>query len=235
MREALSVTWYSLRDMWDEAVLLVLLNLVWAVTVLLPLAPILLLESLDLVWVLVLSFLLVLPSFVVSGAVCFVANQTTRGLSVGWGTFLSGIRRYWAKSLVVGVINLVVLILLASNLQFYGLVLQGGWTGFALAAWVVVSLYWLLVQVYWFPMILEMENERIFLGLRNALALVIVTPVFSITIGVLSVVIVGLCLVLTVPAFLFMASLLFLVANHATRSRLAHARKKPYHPGLPPE
>jgi hypothetical protein len=137
--------------------------------------------------------------------------------------------------LVVGLINLVVLILVAANFQFYGVIMQGGWTGFALAAWVAVSLYWLLVQIYWFPMILEMEDEKILLGLRNALALVIVTPVFSVTVGVLSVVLAGLCIGLTVPLLLFMASLLSLVGNHATRSRLAHVRKKPYHPGLPPE
>jgi len=31
---------------------------------------------------------------------------------------------------------------------------------------------------------------------------------------------------------LFLASLFLLIANHATRSRLAHVQKKPYHPGM---
>ena len=44
-------------------------------------------------------------------------------------------------------------------------------------------------------------------------------------------VIVALCIVLTVPAALLMASLVLLMANHATRSRLAHIRKEPYNPG----
>jgi hypothetical protein len=41
----------------------------------------------------------------------------------------------------------------------------------------------------------------------------------------------ALCIVLSVPAVLVMGSLLLLIANHATRSRVAFARKKPYKPG----
>ena len=33
-----------------------------------------------------------------------------------------------------------------------------------------------------------------------------------------------------VPAALFLAVLLMLIANHATRSRIAHVRKQPYDP-----
>ncbi len=43
-----------------------------------------------------------------------------------------------------------------------------------------------------------------------------------------------LCLVLAVPAALLMAALFSLIANHATRSRLAFAQKKPYEPWAVP-
>jgi hypothetical protein len=44
-------------------------------------------------------------------------------------------------------------------------------------------------------------------------------------------VMVVLSMVLTVPALLIMGSLVLLIANHATRSRLAYAQRKPYRPG----
>ena len=68
--------------------------------------------------------------------------------------------------------------LIAVNIQFYALVLQGTWTNFAVSIWVIIGIYWLIVQVYWVPMLLELENEKVLLSLRNALALPLVTPGF---------------------------------------------------------
>jgi hypothetical protein len=235
MRDALSITWQSLKDYWDDFVLLVLLNILWSLAVALPLLPLLTLGRTNLLWAVLLSLLLVLPLPIVSGAICFVANQITRGNAVSWGTFATGLRRYWSKSLIVALINLVALILLASNLQFYGVILQGTWTNFALSIWIILGLYWLLVQIFWFPMILELESEKVFTALRNALLMVLVTPGFTLVLAILIVVIVVLSIFLTVPAALLMATLLMLIANHATRSRLAYAQKKPYKPGAPEE
>jgi hypothetical protein len=232
MIDALRIIWFSLKDLWEEFVLLVALNLLWALTVALPVTPFFLLQGGDPIWRLAASLLLAIPLPIVSGALCFVANQIARGKFVGWGTFWTGLRRYWAKSLIVALINLVVLILLATNLQFYGAVLEGMWTNFALSAWLVVGIYWLLVQIFWFPMLLELEDEQILVALRNALAMVIITPGFTLSLGTAILVLSVLGVVLTVPALLFMASLLLLICNHATRSRLARVQKKPYLPGM---
>ncbi len=231
MLDALGVVRYGLEDLWEEFVWLAIMNFLWGLSVLLPaLAPLLLGSSPPLL-ILGAGLVLALPLPIVSGALCFVANQLSRGQIIGWQTFVLGIRRYWAKSLIVAGINLVALFLIATNLQFYAF-LEGAWTTFALAAWLVVLVYWLLTQVFWFPMILEMENEKVFLALRNALAMVIVTPAFSLTLGVVMAVLVVLCIGLTIPALVVMAALLLLIANHATRSRLAFARKEPYRPGM---
>jgi hypothetical protein len=232
MREALQVVRFSLRDVWDEFVLLVVFNVLWSLTALLPLLALLVLNSVDPIWALVVGLLLLLPLPAVSGALCFVTNQISRGKAAGWGTFAIGLRRYWAKSLVVALINVGVLLLLVTNIQFYLLALEGAWTNFAVSIWLVLGIYWLLVQVFWFPMILELENEKVFLALRNALAMVLVTPGFAVTLGILLLVLGILCVALTVPVILFMTSLFLLIANHATRSRLAFAQKKPYRPGL---
>ena len=232
MVDALRVVKFSLRDFWDEFVMLALLNVLWSLTVMLPVVPLFVFKSLNLIGVLAISLPLALPLPIVSGALCFVTNQVARGKTINWGTFAVGLNRYWAKSLAVGLMNLIVLVLIAVNVQFYGFILKGTWTNFALSAWLVVGIYWLLVQVFWFPMILELEGEKVLLALRNALVLVIITPGFSLTLAVLIVVIGAVCIALSVPAVLIMASLLLLISNHATRSRLAHIQKKPYRPGL---
>jgi hypothetical protein len=55
---------------------------------------------------------------------------------------------------------------------------------------------------------------------------VLISPGFSLLLTVILVVLVALCLVLTVPAVLFMAGLVLLIANYATRSRLALVQRK---------
>lgn len=232
MVDALQVVRFSLRDLWEEFVLLVLMNMLWAGAVLLPLVPWLVLSGIAWVWMVVLSLILSLPLPIVSGALAHVTNQISRQKSVGWHTFAAGIRRYWAKSLAVAAVNIIVLLLVASNIRFYGGVLEGTWTNFAVAIWLVLAIYWLLVQVFWFPMLLELENENILLALRNALAMALITPGFTLALGLIMLILSILCVVLTVPIMLFMASLLLLMANHATRSRLAHVRKESYRPGL---
>jgi hypothetical protein len=230
MFDALSVTWRGAKNLWEEFILLMGLNLLWTADLLLLAVPIFGLQNAGLSWVVFLTFVLLLPLPVISGGLCFVANQITHGRFVGWRTFVTGVRRYWAKSLLVALINVVVLFLIGVNLRFYLVVVKSAWANFALAAWMVVAVYWLLAQIFWFPMLMEMKDEKLFVALRNALAMVIVTPWFSIVLGLLILLLIVACVVLTIPAALFLAALLLLISNHATRSRIAHVRKKPYDP-----
>jgi len=226
MIDALRVTWQSLKDLWEEFVLLIMMNIFWSLAALLALAPLLLLGGSDLVLGLGLSFLLFWLLPILTGALCFVANQVVRGNAIGWGTFATGLRRYWLKSIIVTAISLVILALIAINIQFYAAILQGTWALFAVSIWIVIGIYWLMVQVYWFPMLLELENEKVSLSLRNALALPLVSPGFSLAVFVMLILLAALSLALMVPLPLFMAALLLLVVNRSTRSRLEVIRQK---------
>ena len=226
MIDALRVAWQSLKDLWDEMVFLIVLNVAWSLLSLLAALPLLLLFESDLVVGLAFSIVLFWLLSIASGALCFVANQITRGYAVGWGTFAHGLKRYWLKSLIVAIINLIVLALIAFNIMFYALQIQGAWTYFAVSIWGAIGIYWLLVQVYWFPMLLEMKSEKIFASLRNALALPFITPGFSTTILLVLVLLVALSTFLMVPLALFMIVLLLLIMNNATRNRLEMIRQK---------
>jgi len=77
---------------------------------------------------------------------------------------------------------------------------------------------------------MEMEDKSLLRALRNALVMVIVAPGFTIALGLIFLLLIVVSLLLTVPAALFLAALLLLICNHATRSRIARVRKKPYEP-----
>ena len=221
---------HSLRDLWDEFVFLLVLNVLWSLTALLPTLPFAVLKNMGFWWALSLTTLLSLPLPIVSGALCWVTNQIARGRAVGWDTFVVGLRRYWHKSLAVALINVAVVIVILVNVRFYNTILQGTCIGVAFLAWAVVAAYWLLAQVFWFPMILELESEGVLLALRNALGLVIVTPGFTLGLAILLLVLLVLCALMPLSIAFVAVSLFLLIANHATRSRLAWAQKKPYEP-----
>lgn len=226
MIDAATVVWGSLKDLWDDLVLLVILNVIWTLSALLVSAPLLLFGTSRPILGVVLSFALFWIFPIVSGALCFVTNQITHGVAIGMGTFVTGLRRYWAKSIIVGLINLIVLGLLFLNIQFYALVMQGDWSYFAVAAWILVTLYWFIAQIYWFPFILELESEKVFVALRHALLMVIISPGFSLVMATLLAILTILGIALTIPVPLFMASLLLLIVNRATRNRVDYVRRK---------
>ena len=230
MLDVFRIIWFGIQDFWDELLLLLILSLLWSLTVLLPSLPFFVLGTINLTAV-ALATLLALPLPIVSGALCYVTNQISRGLIPSLGMFAAGLRRYWAKSLVVALVNLLAIVVVFFNLRFYGAVLQGAWTYVVVTAWLVASIYWLLAQIYWFPMILELESESVWVGLRNSLALVLVAPGFTLLLGLILVVAGVVLVALTLPAVLVLGSLFLLITNHATRSRLAQIQKKPYRHG----
>lgn len=226
MIDALRVTWQSLKDLWEELVLLIMLNIAWSMVSSLAAAPLLLLFDSNLLLGSALSIVLLSFLAIFTGALCFVANQITRGYAVGWETFVQGLKRYWLKSLAVAGINLIVLALIAFNILFYALEVQGSWTFFAVSIWGAVCIYWLLVQVYWLPMLLELESEKVFLSLRNGLAMPLITPGFSTVIFLILIALAFLSILLRVPLALITAALVLLIMNRATRNRLEMIQQK---------
>jgi hypothetical protein len=218
MLDVFRIVRFSIQDFWDEFVMLVLFNLLWSLAVFLPSLPVLLLGTLNPTSV-GLAALLALPLPVVSGALCYVTNQVSRGRIPDLGTLAIGLRRYWRKSLLVAGINVLALVAVLFTLY--------------VVAWLVASVYWLLTQIYWFPMILELESESVWIGLRHSLALVLVSPGFTLLLGLILVVLGVVLVVTTLPAVVVLASFFLLIANHATRNRLAQIQKKSYRRGPP--
>ena len=97
MIDALRVTWQSLKDLWEEFVLLIMINIVWTLAAILALAPLLLLGSSNPLLGLGLSFLLFwfLPHVAAAfghGDVRFAISFMTDGFVGNDGEILAGIK-----------------------------------------------------------------------------------------------------------------------------------------------
>ena len=75
MIDALRVTWQSLKDLWEEFVLLIMMNILWSLAALLAIAPLLLLGASNPILGLALSFVLFWLLPIVTDALCFVTNR----------------------------------------------------------------------------------------------------------------------------------------------------------------
>ena len=76
------------------------------------------------------------------------------------------------------------------------------------------------------PRLVEGDKEEVGVLKVEEYLLPIITPGFSLTILFVLIVLAALSIILTVPLPLFMAALLLLIANRATRSRIEMVQRK---------
>lgn len=226
MTDALRVLAATLRLLWDELVLLVQLNLTVSLLGILALLSAAVRADVGVTWRLALAAALVLPLPPILGALSFVTNQIARGKAVGWDTFLRGLRRYWTKSYVVVLLVVLGLALILFNLWFYSSLLDAAWAPAMRLLSTLILFLWIAVQLFWFPMLLELESESILQSLKDAVLMTVLTPLFTLILVLAASVLLGLSLVLVLPVVFFSLALLSLLGNVATRDRLAYVQRK---------
>jgi len=202
MRAALSVFWRSLQYWSDEIPLLVQLNAVW-----------------------LLAVLLVIPGPPTTAAILAVTHRMAHGELVNWRTAKDAFRRYFWKSWQWAAINLAFFGLLLFNHLYYSAHVTGTVLIIVRAVWIMMALVWGALQLYWFPLILEMPGHPIVPALRNAGRLALLNLGFTITLLILVLLFTVISIVFTVMAMLMWVSVLALVVNHATLDRLAAYRE----------
>jgi uncharacterized membrane protein YesL len=226
MRDALRVLSTTVKLLWDELVLLIQLNLAVSLLGVLALLSAAVRADVGSAWRLGLAAALLLPLPPSLGALSFVTNQIARGKAVGWDTFLHGLRRYWIKSYALVLLAALGLALILFNLWFYTSLLDGAWAPTLRLPWILLLVLWIAVQLFWFPMLLELESESILQSLKDAVLLTVLTPLFTLLLVLVAAVLLGLSLVLVLPFIFFSLALLTLLGNVATRDRLAYVQRK---------
>jgi hypothetical protein len=157
--------------------------------------------------------------------------------SIGHGTggriedMLSGARTYALLSFRWALANVMVGAVLAVELRFYGatevtigVIVQ--------VLFVTAGALWLAMQFYVWPFLIEQEDKRLRVALKNALFLTLANPVYTLVLlGV-----VGLALALSaltmLPMAIFATSFISLLGNRAVIERLRTYGKLPG--SLPP-
>jgi uncharacterized membrane protein YesL len=182
--------------------------------------------SLNIIWfVCCVPLVTAIPS---TAALFYATNRLAHGGNADWRTFFEGFRVCFRRSWGWGVLNVLVVVGLVSNFLFFSQQLQGVVRVWAGAAVIVVAFLWLSVQLYTFPLLLEQEQPRLLLALRNSLIALLKRPfrTFAFTLVVLA--IAGVSTLVLVPLWVFIsASLCAYIANRATLVAIAVIMGRP--------
>jgi len=208
MKAALRVFREALRDTCDELFLLVLMNLV---TVLLMLPVVTAPPALAALWA--------------------VGNRVARGEAAGWGDYFRAFCEHFGRAWAVAGLHLVALAGVGTNLWFYTpgnnpFNLSPQLSLYIQAAWGGMGILWLLFSQYLFPLILEQEDQRLRVALRNAAVLLATRPGFSATLLALTILVGLVSALFTVPWLVITLAFLSVLTNDAVLRLLKPYRER---------
>ena len=183
------------------------------------------LVTLNVVWFIIsIPVITVIPA---TAGLFYATNRLAHGKSADWRTVIEGFRLYFWRSWLWGLLNVAVIVILASNLIFYS-ASSADWSMAARVMVIVVILIWLALQMHTFPLLLEQEKPKLLQALRNSVVILMKRPFYSIGTALIVAVLIGVSTLFIQPAWIFItAGLTTYLANRATVSAIAKLTGKP--------
>lgn len=236
MSKALSIIWRGIVDTYNELFSMLGMNVIWfllTLVVLLVLGiPITLLANVFAptaglgFWPLLpLGVLLIVGPNPVAAGLHLYANQLAHDERVEFSMFWQGLRRYWKKSALLCLISVFATFVIVGNIGFY--LTRGSQVLTVIGLIFVYLLYfWISVQLYVQPLLIEQDDKSLKTIYRNAAVLAAGSPFVTFILLVVIALFVALGFVLPIIASLLLGSLVVVIANRATVTILEQFRGK---------
>ena len=192
----LSLVRQTLDAWWRELIPLTLLNAVW----------------------LGLQFLII-PAAPATAAFYVVAGSVSAGDDASWREFWQGFRRYFWKAISWGLLQVAIYFIGAFNFIYYNDETGPLW-GTVKLVWGAFLVVWSVLQVLFWPLLLEAEDQSLRNTLRNALVMLWLNPLFVLAMAALTVFVLVACVFTGVLAGLVMMPLVTLLGTFAVKDRL---------------
>ena len=182
MQTAGRLIWEWLLEAYDSFWILVVLNILWA-----------------------LLTVLIIPAVPAATGLYYATNKLAHQEPVNWRTFFEGIRAHFWLGWRWGLLNLVVLIVLAVNFRFYGS-LSAAWAVWAQGIFLGLAGLWGMLQIFTFPLLLEQADRRMQMALRNSLVLFVRRPGFTLGMSLFIVSVIAMSTLVLPPAWFFLTA-----------------------------
>ncbi len=218
IREAMGVFWQTLKDTWEELFSLAIVNLVWLFSWALPIG---LASASGIPAVFYPVVILGICIFAVTTAgIYYVTGRVAHGKTFHFYDFIDGCKIYWWRALLWLLINVAVIFMIIVNLRFYPSVFTGTWVVFISGLWLALLVFWLAMQVYYWPLIMQQEEPKLLRGFRNAAYLLLANPFYAFFVVSFSLVLLAISIGLTLPFVFVGMALQGLLGNNAVLTLL---------------
>ncbi|MBX0329731.1 hypothetical protein K2Z83_18835 [Oscillochloris sp. ZM17-4] len=218
--------WAALRDVFDEFLLLMGCNMIWCLLSL-PLLWVayVLISAGATLPAAVVAMAGVLPAGPATAAMAYVANRVSEGRATRVGEYLGAMRTYARRGwTLLGIWMLGFLIILV-DIGFYMGV--GNLLGaIILGLWVYLLAVWLALLIYIFPLMALQEEFSLRGVARSAGLMVVGRPIFTLVNLALMLAVIFGSLIVVVPIFVITVSLLNVWSVRAARALIDDARRR---------
>ena len=219
IREAMGVFWQTLKDTWEELYQLAMVNLVWLFSWSLPIGlgaatrlPIVIIPT-------AILSLGLLP--VTTVGVYYVANRVAHAKTFHFSDFVDGIKLYWWRALIWLLANVVIISLICLNLWFYPANFEGFWVIIVGGLWLAALFFWIVMQIYYWPLLIQQEEPKMLLTWRNSAYLMLANPFYAFFIICFSIVLLAISVALTLPFVFVGMAILAVLGSNAVLTLLA--------------
>lgn len=174
----------SIADLWDNILVLIVANSIWAISVLPGLALFFLGGGIAiLLGAVVIMVLFMGPT---TAGLFYATADVTRRERLELREFFTGIKRFYVRGWMLAGINGIFGVLAYFNLVFYNSKdIAGTPLAYLSIFWFYLLVVWFTLQLYMWPLALRMERLRIGLLFRNAALATFKYPFFSLVLSLI--------------------------------------------------
>ncbi len=146
-------------------------------------------------------------------------NRVAHDQSATLGEFFAGARRYFLISYVWLALNVIMIGAMVAGFLFYTQ-LQALWAFLPLGISLLIGCLWIATQLYALPYLIEQDDRRLLVALRNGLFTILASPGYMVVITGVAAAVAVVSAVMVAPLFLGGLSLIALLASCAVADRI---------------
>ncbi|HQV68930.1 MAG TPA: DUF624 domain-containing protein [Thermoflexales bacterium] len=200
------VIWRAFRQIWDDMLILVLMNL----------------------------FTLVCTLVIIPGPAAWVAlnamcNRCANLNAISWEKYFEVFKENLWKAWKFALPSLLIIALIVFNFFWYPTTFgDQQWVPLAQGAWLSAAFFWVVVQLYVTPFYAQQEDKSWRTALRNTVIIAGTNPIYTAVVLLITLLLMALCLFLFPPMLVFLGHVWWcMVGNTALVDRVqAHLKRQ---------
>ena len=149
----------------------------------------------------------------------YAESRLIRGESLGFHGMFEGAKRYFLKSWLWMLANVVAIALTVNGILFYGQIEQV-WGAVLRVVMLSILIVWVSIQFFAVPFLIIQEKETLRLAWRNSLFTIMASPGFTLVLFFIAALVIGLSVVFVIPLFLGFIPLSVTMFSQAVKERV---------------